>query len=177
MATATPASATRADAIVVLGARLRPDGSPTTSLTRRTALGIELYHAKAAPMLLFTGGGERLRPEAEAMAEAALAAGVPPAALLVERQSANTIENAFFSSALLQARGLHSVLLVSDRYHLPRARWLFGRAGLAVVGVAAPAGWPGAWRMWVREGAALPRSWWRLRQGPPSPPGGRTREA
>jgi uncharacterized SAM-binding protein YcdF (DUF218 family) len=166
-----------AEAIVVLGAQLSSDGSPTASLTRRVALGVELYFAGAAPLLLVSGGGERRRPEADAMAEAALAAGVPAAALLVERHSANTIENAFFSRRMLQARGLEAVLLVSDGYHLPRARWLFGRAGLVVVGVAAPPGWPGAWRMWLREGAALPRSWWRLRRGPPSWPGSRARRA
>ncbi|MFO1057158.1 MAG: YdcF family protein [Dongiaceae bacterium] len=172
------ASQSRPAAIVVLGARLHPDGSPTVSLVRRVGVGIELYRAAAAPRLLVTGGGARQRPEAEAMAEAALAAGVPAAALLVERRSANTIENAFFSAALLRAHGLGgTVLLVTDRYHLPRARWLFARAGLRVDGVAAPADAAGAWRMWLREGAALPRSWWRLRRGPPAGPEERTREA
>jgi uncharacterized SAM-binding protein YcdF (DUF218 family) len=163
----------RPDAIVVLGARLQIDGTPSRSLLRRIEIGIDLYRAEAAPLLLVTGGGDRRRPEADAMAEAALGAGVPDEALLVERRSANTIENAFFSGALLRARGLQAVLLVSDRYHLPRARWLFGRAGLVVVGSAAPPGDPAdAWRMWLREAAALPRSWWRLRvRPPPTDPG------
>src|SRR5205807_122805 len=82
---------------------------------------------------------------AEAMRELALAAGVPPSAILVEAASANTAENAFASAALLRRRGARRVALVSHQLHLPRARLLFRLAGLEVVGaagVAAPS--PGA---------------------------------
>jgi len=160
-----PAVRTRhrvADAVVVLGARLTPEGRPTLSLRRRVELGIALHRAGAAPLLLLTGGGERGRPEALAMAEAARAAGVPEAALLVEPRSANTFENAVESAALLRARGLRRVLLVSERYHLFRARLLFRQVGLEVVdAVSPPAAWHQDWRMWLREGVALPRSLWR----------------
>jgi uncharacterized SAM-binding protein YcdF (DUF218 family) len=90
---------------------------------------------------------------------------VPNAALLVEAESANTVENAFLSAALLRQRGLASVLLVSERYHLFRARLLFHRAGLVVVDtVAPPADWRADWPMWLREAVALPRSLWRARR-------------
>jgi len=89
---------------------------------------------------------------------------VPEAALVIEACSGNTLENAFESAALLRRRGLGSVLLVSERYHLYRARLLFRRAGLRVVaGVAPPGDWRQDWPMWLREGAALPRSLWRAR--------------
>ena len=154
----------RAEAIVVLGARLLPDGTPGSALSRRVAVGIALWRQGAAPLLLLSGGGSRGRAEAHAMAEAALAAGVPKTALLIEARSSNTLENAFESAALLSARGLGSVLLVSERYHLYRARLLFRRAGLSVVaGVAPPGNWRQDWPMWLREGAALPRSLWRAR--------------
>jgi uncharacterized SAM-binding protein YcdF (DUF218 family) len=155
----------RADAIVVLGARLRPDGTPGPALSRRIATGVALYREGAAPLLLLSGGGERHRAEAQAMAEAALAEGVPRGALLVETESANTVENAFLSAALLKRRGLRAVLLVSERYHLFRARLLFRRAGLVVVGsVAPPAALSEDWPMWLREAVALPRSLWRAQR-------------
>jgi uncharacterized SAM-binding protein YcdF (DUF218 family) len=160
----TPADR-RAEAIVVLGARLLPDGSPGNALSRRIAVGIALWHRGAAPLLLLSGGGGRVRAEADAMAEAALAAGVPRSALLIEPRSGNTLENAVESAALLRRRGLRSVLLVSERYHLYRARLLFRRAGLDVVaGLAPPGDWRQDWPMWLREGAALPRSLWRARR-------------
>ena len=155
----------RAQAIVVLGARLRPDGSPGSALSRRVAVGVALYRQGAAPLLLLSGGGGRVRAEADAMAEAALAAGVPRSALLIEARSANTVENAFLSAKLLAERDITAVLLVSERYHLHRARLLFDRAGLVVVdGVAPPGDWREDWPMWLREGLALPRSLWRARR-------------
>jgi uncharacterized SAM-binding protein YcdF (DUF218 family) len=118
------------DAIVVLGCR----GS--AALRRRLEVGIRLFNEGAAPLLALSGGGGSSLPEAELMRRAALAHGVPPAALLVEPGSRNTLENARETARLLSARGLHSVLLVSDRAHLLRAAVLFRLAGLRVAGRA-----------------------------------------
>ena len=118
-----------ADAIVVLGCR------GPAALRRRLEIGIRLFEQVAAPLLVLSGGG-RDPPEAELMRRAALAHGVPPVAVLVEPASRNTSENARETARLLSARGLRSVLLVSDRAHLLRAAVLFRIAGLRVAGRA-----------------------------------------
>jgi uncharacterized SAM-binding protein YcdF (DUF218 family) len=128
-----------ADAIVVLGCRLKPDGTASPALARRVACGVALYRQGAAPFLVMSGGGIGRVPEAEIMRRIAIAAGVPERALIVEPRSRNTFENARETARLLAARGLVSVLLVSDRVHLPRAALLFRRAGLKIVGRAAAA--------------------------------------
>ena len=120
-----------ADAIVVLGCR----GS--TALKRRLGIGIRLFEAGAAPLLVLSGGGSGPMPEAELMRRAAIADGVPPTALLIDIVSRDTFENARETARLLSARGLRSVLLVSDRVHLPRAALLFRLAGLRIAGRAA----------------------------------------
>jgi uncharacterized SAM-binding protein YcdF (DUF218 family) len=130
---------------------------------RRLDRGIRLYRERAAPLLLLSGGGAGLVPEADIMCEIALARGVPERALLVERQSRNTVENAREAAQLLQSHDGHSVLLVSDRSHLLRAALLFRLAGLRV------AGWAGVppqsllWEMAaaIRECVAFPRSLFR----------------
>jgi uncharacterized SAM-binding protein YcdF (DUF218 family) len=114
----------------------------------------------AAPALLLSGGGAGPMPEAEIMRRMALARGVPAAALLIEPLSRDTVGNARQSARLLGTRGGHSVVLVSDRVHLPRAALLFRLAGLQVTASAAPRP-PSTW--WeigaaIRECAALPRS-------------------
>lgn len=68
------------------------------------------------------------------MRRAAHARGVPETALLVEPESRNTFENAREAARLLRSRDLHSVLLITDRAHLPRAALLFRLAGLRVGG-------------------------------------------
>ncbi|HXO90766.1 MAG TPA: YdcF family protein [Stellaceae bacterium] len=143
-----------ADAIVVLGCR------SSAGLRRRVDVGVRLFQAGAAPVLLLSGGGAGPVPEAEIMRRMALARGVPEAALLVEPESRDTVGNARQSVRLLGARGGYSVLLVSDRVHLPRAALLFRLAGLRIAGWARPRP-PSIW--WevgtaIRECAALPRS-------------------
>src|SRR5215469_9425599 len=142
------------DAIVVLGCR----GS--AALKRRLETGIRLFESGAAPLLVLSGGGSGPLPEAEAMRRAAIAHGVPEAALLIDPVSRNTIENARETARLLSARGLRSVALVTDRAHLPRAAVLFRLAGLRIVGRAGvPARSP--WReaaASLREIIALPWS-------------------
>jgi uncharacterized SAM-binding protein YcdF (DUF218 family) len=125
-----------ADAIVVLGCRLAPDGRPSERLRRRVARGIELYRARRAPLLLLSGGGSGPVAEADIMRELALAAGVPAAALMLEPGSRNTVENALNTARLLRSRGISRIVLVSDQIHLPRAALLFRLAGLDVVGRA-----------------------------------------
>jgi uncharacterized SAM-binding protein YcdF (DUF218 family) len=118
------------DAVVVLGCH------SAAGLERRVDLGIRRFQEGAAPLLVLSGGGRGPVPEAEIMRRTALARGVPETALLTEARSRNTLENAGETARLLSARGLHSVLLVSDRAHLPRAAILFRLAGLQVVGRA-----------------------------------------
>jgi uncharacterized SAM-binding protein YcdF (DUF218 family) len=146
----------KADAIVVLGCR------SSAGLTRRVDVAVRLFQAGAAPVLLLSGGGAGQEAEAEIMRRMALARGVPEAALLIEPESRDTVGNARRSARLLAARGGHSVLLVSDRVHLPRAALLFRLAGLHVAAWAAPRPPSTRWG-WeidpaIRECAALPRS-------------------
>lgn len=107
---------------------------PSARLRRRVARGVQLYQDRAAPVLLLSGGGRRREPEAVIMRRAALAGGVPEAAVLIEPNSRDTLGNARETARLLQAHRLNSVVLVSDRTHLPRAALLFRLAGVAVVG-------------------------------------------
>jgi vancomycin permeability regulator SanA len=95
-------------------------------LARRTRRGVQLYQAGYVPKLLVTGGGvlRHACPEAKRMAEIARDEGVVESDLLVEDQSGNTFHNAFYSRALLQARGLLAqlrvVILVSSEWHMRR---------------------------------------------------------
>ena len=81
--------------------------------------------------------------------------GVPDEAIVRERASRDTRDNARFAAAILRERGLEDVLVVTCSWHLARATMLFERAGLAVVeGVGVDPPDPGL----------LARAWWRARE-------------
>jgi uncharacterized SAM-binding protein YcdF (DUF218 family) len=121
----------RAQAIVVLGARVLPDGSPSSTLRARVQRGVRLHLEGTAPLLVFSGGAvTHPMPEAVVARDLAKALGVPSDACLCEPESRSTRENAERTAALLRPRGIQRVLLVSDPFHLFRATRSFWREGL-----------------------------------------------
>ncbi len=121
------------DVLVVLGARVLPDGSPSAALLARIEKAVELYHQGVAPRLLFSGGVGVYPPaEARVMRDVAVRLGVPPEACLLEEQSHSTEQNARFSARLLRQMGARRVVVVSDPYHLLRARQYFRLQGFEV---------------------------------------------
>jgi uncharacterized SAM-binding protein YcdF (DUF218 family) len=121
------------DVVVVLGARVLPDGQPSPALRARIEKAVDLYHQGVAPRLLFSGGVGLYPPaEARVMKELAVRLGVPAEACLVEEQSHSTEQNARFSADVLRSLGARRVVVVSDPYHLLRARQYFRLQGFEV---------------------------------------------
>lgn len=120
-----------ADAIVILGAPLAPDGGLSQVLAERVAGGVDLWRRGAAPLVVCTGGvtARATRPEAEVMAEAVRAAGVRADAIVVEPRARSTAANAALVARLLP-RGA-TVWLVTQPFHGRRARRYFRGVGLA----------------------------------------------
>lgn len=155
-----PSPVDRFDAAIVLGAMIRPDGSPSPALARRVAHGVALARSGVVEHLLMTGGAVRHpTPEAHLMRDMALAAGIAPERVVVEDRSRNTIGNAALSRPLIEARGWRRLLVVTDACHIPRSLYVFFRLGMRVRPAAVwPAGRPAPewWAAWPREAAALP---------------------
>ena len=124
------------DLIVVLGGDTTESGALNNQTRERVAAGIALFKEKAAPVMVMTGGNG----VGEAMRDMVLAAGVPAFSVLVEGTSTSTLQNALFTADLARVNTDDTVLLVSQKYHLPRAYASFRWAGFAdVINVAANA--------------------------------------
>lgn len=111
----------KTDAIVAIS------GGETGS---RAAEAIRLYQEGWAPKLIFSG--DALDPNspsnAAAMRSIALSAGVPPAAIVLEEDSADTNQNAAGVAAITKANNYRSIILVTSPYHQRRASVTFRRA-------------------------------------------------
>lgn len=119
-------------AIVVLAGGADASGTgmgPQSS--KRFETGLALFNQGAARILVVSGGGEP--PVADFMAQAALAAGVPDEALLVENKSRSTLQNALFTADLERLDKAAPIILVTHRYHLPRANASFRWAGFTQI--------------------------------------------
>lgn len=114
---------------IVLGAAVWPGGQPSPALRRRAEKAAALYHAGEVAAIVGTGGHGRHPPsEAEVIRDVLTAAGVPESAVTLEDRSRTTRENLAFARALLPPD--EPVLIVSDFWHLPRARLIALRLGL-----------------------------------------------
>jgi len=128
-----------ADAIVILGAPLRPDGQLSPVAEERVRAGVALWERGLAPVICVVGGhcprGHRDDPaEAEGMARWVRAMGVPERAIRVDRRSTSTFTNALRAAELLHPEGRRRVWLVTQPFHLRRARFYFRRAGFEPLG-------------------------------------------
>jgi uncharacterized SAM-binding protein YcdF (DUF218 family) len=95
----------------------------------RADTAVALWKQGFAPLLIFSGGSEDPQSvaSAELMKRAAVGAGVPADAILVEPASATTEENAARVADLMTARHIRTVILVTSPYHQRRASMLFER--------------------------------------------------
>lgn len=156
-----------ADAAVVLGAAVWAGGQASPTLARRALHGVALLHSGGARHLLLTGGVGRHPPsEASVMRALALRAGVPAARIVVDETSTTTLESARACAAIIAARGWRRVLVVTDRYHLPRALLAFRRFGVTAQGSPPPEsrGDTASWKqvlLSLRELVAIP--WYVVR--------------
>ncbi len=119
------------DAIVVMGAA-QYDGRPSPQLEARLDHVIELWPKGLASLIVVTGGnqpGDRFT-EAEASAGYLEDHGVDAGSILLESTGTSTYESLTAVVALLEFRGLHEVLIVTDPYHALRSKLIAEELGL-----------------------------------------------
>jgi uncharacterized SAM-binding protein YcdF (DUF218 family) len=140
--------ARRADAIVIIGAGRGWNDPAWGGVDQPSPLAMERMRyaarlAKASGLPVLASGGVphgEAFSEADMMADSLVADFVQPVRWR-EARSRTTWENALYSAQILRAEGVERVVLVTQAWHMSRARWCFEQAGLQVV--AAPVGFLG----------------------------------
>ena len=123
------------DCILVLGAGVRPDGSPSAMLEDRLEIGIELYFADASDRLLMSGDHMSADyDEVGVMKCHAIEAGVPSNAIFLDHAGLSTYESLWRAKELY---GAENVLIVTQKYHLYRALYVAQALGLNAYGISA----------------------------------------
>lgn len=124
-----------ADCVLVLGAGVRDDGTPSHMLRDRIDTGIMLYEAEAAPKLLMSGDHGRVEyDEVNVMRDRALAAGVPSADVFMDHAGFSTYDSLYRARDIFEAK---RIIIVTQEYHLPRALYIAETLGLDAWGIPA----------------------------------------
>ena len=127
------------DVIIVLGAQVKEDGTPSVALERRLTAALESYLEK--PQLIIVCGAQGInepRAEGDVMRDWLIEKGVRPEDVVAETASFNTRENLVYARAIMEHRGLSQALVVTSDYHVARALELCRQTGIAATGKGSP---------------------------------------
>ena len=127
----SPASA---DIMMVLGSKVEETGEPAKRLQYRLNKGLELYQAGRAKAIIVSGGiGKEGFDEAAVMADYLIQRGVPDSAIIRDNTGINTYASAKTCKRIMEERGAYTVLVVSQYFHLLRAKIACSRMGIPEV--------------------------------------------
>ena len=157
----SPDEVPRADCILVLGAGVRDDGTPSPMLADRLDYGIALYQSGAADYLLMSGDhGQVQYDEVNVMKQYAMDAGVPSEAIFMDHAGFSTYDSMYRAKAIFE---LESVIVVTQEYHLYRALYIADQLGLQAYGVASdPRAYVGETYRTVREILARDKDFFKV---------------
>lgn len=122
-----------ADCIIVLGAGVRDDGTPSHMLEDRLLTAISLYESGAAPKIIMSGDhGTEDYDEVNVMKAFAIAHGVPSEDIFMDHAGFSTYDSMYRARDIFEVK---TAIVVTQKYHLYRALYLAKSLGLDACGV------------------------------------------
>jgi SanA protein len=147
---------------IVFGAGIINNKHLSDVLYDRVETAVELYKAGKVKKLLMTGDNSVVsHNEPDAMKRKAVEMGVPADAIACDYAGFRTYDSLYRARHIF---GVRRAILVTQRYHLPRALFTAEGLGIAASGMAAEKR-PYIYQDWfnTREVLAVERAWWDVR--------------
>ena len=146
---------------IVFGAGLQRNGEPSALLADRIDAAVELYKRGKVSRLLMTGDNrEASYDEPGAMRRYAIERGIPAERIDFDQLGLRTHDS------IVRARGIFGItraVLVTQRYHLPRALYLADAFGIEASGyVAGHDHYVDQRQYEIREAVALVATWYEV---------------
>ena len=127
----------QADAIVVLGAQVYPNGQPSHVLQDRLDCGAALYAAGAAPKIIVSGdNGTPTNNEVEAMKRYLVNLGIPSEDIFCDHAGFATYDSMYRAKHVF---GCERIVVATQTYHLYRSLYIAHSLGIEAVGVPSEA--------------------------------------
>jgi uncharacterized SAM-binding protein YcdF (DUF218 family) len=142
--------------MIILGAKLNGDQLSLSLINRMDVALIYLQDNPSTQVIVSGGqGSDELISEAEAMKNYLIKNKIPAARIQLEAHSTTTYENIRFSKKMLQGQ---QIVLVSNDFHLLRAKMIANRQGINVDTLSAPTPKSVRIQLLIREYFALIKS-------------------
>lgn len=131
----SPEETPTADAILVLGAYVFPDGTMSPMLADRIDVGYELYQLGKAPKILVSGDhGRQDYDEVNTMKAYLKDQGIPSQNIFMDHAGFSTYESIYRARDIFKVK---KVIIVTQQYHLLRAVFIARELGIEAYGVSA----------------------------------------
>ena len=129
------AQSAAAPVVIVPGAGLKRDGTPSDVLRDRLMVALAIYQDGRAEKILCSGdNGQVQYDEVNAMREWLLARGVAPEDLFLDHAGFDTYDTMVRA---VEVFGVTEAMIVTQDFHLPRALYVADAQGISVQGVSA----------------------------------------
>lgn len=126
-------SVKNADAIIVLGAYVFPNGKVSDMLADRLDIGAELYFAKKAPKIIVSGDhGRASYDEVNNMRKYLQAKGIKREDIFMDHAGFDTYDSMYRARAIFQ---VNNAIVVTQTFHLKRALYIAHNLGINAYGV------------------------------------------
>ena len=124
-----------ADAILILGCQVKPDGSLSLMLKDRLDKGIELYKNGVAPKVIVSGDhGRDDYDEVNAMKKYMIQNEVPSEDIFMDHAGFNTYDSMYRAKNIFN---VNKCIVVTQKYHLYRSIYIGNALGMETYGVSA----------------------------------------
>lgn len=118
--------------IIVLGCKVKDDGSPSDMLKDRMKRAIELYEQGVAPKILMSGDhGQTSYNEVMTMKQYAIDAGVPSEDIFMDHAGFSTYETMYRAKEVF---GVEKAIVVTQDYHMYRSLYIANELGIDAYG-------------------------------------------
>ena len=125
-----------ADAVLILGARVYSDGTPSDYLRDRLEYGYAVYEKGLASKIIVSGDhGKKDYNEVKAMKQYLLEKGVPEEDIFMDHAGFDTYDSMYRAQAIF---GVKKLIISTQEYHSYRAVYIARQLGIDAAGYAAP---------------------------------------
>jgi len=136
------------DAIVVLGASIREDGSLSLMLKERLDTSFEVYNKNNSKLVMTGDHTKKYYNEVTAMKNYAIENNIDSNVIYLDHAGISTYDSIYRMKHIFK---LNKIIIVTQEYHLYRALYIANELGLDAVGVSAPKIYSGQGMRDIRE--------------------------